>query len=182
MNLLHANFTELYERHLCRHSQFGINVGHIFCLIGTYLALFGMFYGLTESPLLCVAITLPYLTALVFNLPLRNFAAVLVTLGLFFPLLFALPPMPLWLGVIIVFLLYKIQNWMHKYWNVERDMTEFNKKYPKGITLFFLLSLYELAILLNYLCFDRKSWVGAVPEHEESVDASRPPQVETSAT
>jgi hypothetical protein len=38
-------------------------------------------------------------------------------------------------------------------------MTEFDKKYWKGATLFILLSLYELPILLNYLCFGRKDWV-----------------------
>ena len=53
---------------------------------------------------------------------------------------------------------YKLQTWSHKIYNFKKDMTEFNKKYPKGVTLFLLLSLYELPILLNYLCFDRKSW------------------------
>jgi hypothetical protein len=155
MNLLHANFEELYERHLCRHSQFGINVGHIICVIGTYLALFGMLYNLTDSPTLVLAVTLPYLTVMAFNLPLRVFAAVFVFLGLFFAGFFALPKLPIWLCLFIIFALYKVQNWEHRIWNVERDMTEFNKKYPKGVKLFFLLTLYELAILLNYLCFDR---------------------------
>ena len=40
MNVLSADFQELYERHLCRHSQFGINVAHLACVVGTYLAYF----------------------------------------------------------------------------------------------------------------------------------------------
>ena len=86
---------------------------------------------------------------------------------LFFTLFFALPKLPLWLCVLVIFVLYKVQNWSHKIWNVERDMTEFNKKYPKGVALFFLLSLYELTILLTYVCFDRKSWATSSAERVE---------------
>jgi hypothetical protein len=181
MNLLRINFAELYERHLCRHSQFGINVGHIICVIGTYLALFGMLYTLTDSPALVLGITIPYVVVLAFNIPLRVLVAVVVFLGLFFMLFFALPKQPLWLSPLVIFFLYKVQNWEHRIWNVERDMTEFNKKYPKGVTLFFLLSLYELAILLNYLCFDRKSWASTAEPAiapEPSREAALPQHVD----
>lgn len=167
MNLLRINFDDLYERHLCRHSQLGINVGHMLCIIGTYLALFGILYNLTESPGLILGLMLPYLAVLAFNIPFRVFAALLVFLTLFFAAFFALPMQPLWLSALVIAVLYKIQNASHKIWNIEKDMTEFNKKYPKGVTLFFLLSLYELTILLNYLCFDRKSWA-TVPERVEA--------------
>lgn len=155
MNPLHANFAELYERHLCRHSQLGINVGHLVCVFGTWISLFGILYNLTESPALVLGITVPYLAVLAANVPLRVFAAVLVFFVVFFTAFFALPTQPIWLSLFVVFFIYKVQNWSHRYWNVERDMTEFNRKYPKGVKLFILLTVYELAILLNYLCYAR---------------------------
>ena len=53
---------------------------------------------------------------------------------------------------------HKPQAWSHKVWAVERDMTEFNKRYPKGPVLFVVLLVYEVPLLLNYLAFDRKNW------------------------
>lgn len=172
MNLFVVNFPEIYERHLCRHSQYGINVAHIGCVIGTYLALFGIVFALTGSPEVVLGISIPYFALLSWNLPFRVMAALIVFLSLFFVLFFALPKAPLWLiwvYPVAIFALYKLQNWSHKIYNLEKDMTEFNRKYPKGVTLFFLLSLYELPILLNYLCFDRKSWATqAVPPTVEA--------------
>src|SRR5262249_16120982 len=80
MNILNANFDELYERHLCRHSQFGINVQHLAGMTATYLALFGIAWWVAESGLsllgvpeptrvwlrwlMMVAIPAPYLAAI----------------------------------------------------------------------------------------------------------------------
>ncbi|MGE3803576.1 MAG: hypothetical protein AB7K24_02765 [Gemmataceae bacterium] len=155
MNMLRIDFQELFERHLCRHSEFGIIVNHLLCVIGTYYALAGIVFTLSGSAVLVVALALPYLTALAFNVPGKVLAATVVFLGLFFPAFFLVPPLPVWAYALIIFVLYKIQNWSHLYWREARDMTEFNKKYPKGVTLFFLLLLYELPLLLNYLCFAR---------------------------
>ena len=90
MNLLRVNFQELYERHLCRHSQYGINVIHLATVIGTYLALFGIAAWLFESWWVVPAIALPYLAVLAFNIPFRVLAVTLVFLGLFFALFFML--------------------------------------------------------------------------------------------
>ena len=38
LSLLHVDFDDLYARHLGRHSQFGINVGHLAALTGSGLA------------------------------------------------------------------------------------------------------------------------------------------------
>jgi hypothetical protein len=164
MNLLRVNFQELYERHLCRHSQYGINVIHLATVIGTYLALFGIASWLFESWWVLLAIPLPYLAALAFNIPLRVLAVTLVFLGLFFVVFFmlffspyALPLLPVWC-ILLIILCHQIQNWSHKIYPLERDMTEFNKKYKKGPVLFVLLLVYELPILLNYLVFGRKNW------------------------
>jgi hypothetical protein len=173
MNLLRVNFPELYERHLCRHSQYGINVAHIATVIGTYLAICGIVYGLVDSPAAVLCLAIPYLAILALNTPLRVLAALVVFLALLFTLFFALPKPPIWLCLIAIVALYKLQAWSHKIYTLEKDMTEFNKKYPKGVTLFFLLSLYELPLLLNYLCFDRKSWATQAGPAQAEVSASR---------
>ena len=43
MNPFRVNFQELYARHLCRHSQYGINVIHVAAVFGIYLALAGIY-------------------------------------------------------------------------------------------------------------------------------------------
>jgi len=48
---------------------------------------------------------------------------------------------------------YKIQAWSHRFYTVESDMTEFNKKYVKGSILFVVLLIYEVPIVLNFLLF-----------------------------
>src|SRR5262249_9371301 len=107
MNPLRANFQELYERHLCRHSQFGINVGHILCVIGTYISLYAILYALFDSPPLILGITVPYLAILALNVPVRVFAVLLIFLALFFLLFFSLPKIPIWASVITIVVLYK---------------------------------------------------------------------------
>jgi hypothetical protein len=180
MNVWSANFQELYQRHLCRHSQFGINVIHLAAVIGTYLALYGLIFGLIqsigyvlaangtvshgwESKWLLLAIAVPYVTILALNIPAKVLLATVVCLGLFLAAFVALPALPmwaLWTYVVAILLCYKIQAWSHKIYDKEMDMTEFNKKYPKGFPLFVLLSIYELPILLNYLFFGKKDWCG----------------------
>ena len=51
-----------------------------------------------------------------------------------------------------------MQNFSHKIYTRETDMTEFNLRYPKGRVLFFVLLINEVPILLNYLLFDRQNW------------------------
>jgi hypothetical protein len=156
-----ANFQELYERHLCRHSQFGINVGHLAGVVGTYLALYAMLYLVTGSAWVVLAVAGTYLAVLAFNLPLRVFLVTAVFLTLFFAGFFQLPLLGwawAWVYPAAVLVLYQIQVVSHRIFTKERDMTDFNKKYPKGFALFILLSVYELPILLNYLVFGKRDW------------------------
>ena len=49
MNILRINFDELYRRHLCRHSEFGINVLHIVSVWGVYLSLLAVEFRCLRS-------------------------------------------------------------------------------------------------------------------------------------
>jgi hypothetical protein len=158
MNILRVDFPELYRRHLCRHSQFGINVAHVVSVLGTYLSLCGLVYALVPSPWPMVAIVVPYLAILAFNIPFRVFLVNALFLVLIFATFLVLPPLPIWTYPIGVLLFYELQLVSHKVYTRETDMTEFNQKYPKGFVLKVLLSIYELPILLNYLFFGKKDW------------------------
>lgn len=158
MNPFHADFAELYRRHLCRHSQFGINVIHVLAVFGIYIALAGIIYTLVGSEWMLLGIILPYLAVVAFNVPFRVLLANVIFMALFFTLFLYLPKLPWWVYLLSIPLFYKIQAWSHKIYNVERDMTEFNKKYNKGFVLFVLLSIYEMPLLLNYLVLDTNNW------------------------
>lgn len=155
MNLFRVNFSELYERHLYRHSQFGINVVHIVVVMGIYYCLYAivqMLFGI-DWPLFVMAGV--HLALLALNLPLRVLLVTALFLAAVIALIIFLPALPIWVYALAIYPFYKIQAWSHKIYNVELDMTEFNKKYSKGMLLFVLLSIYEVPILLNYLLFDR---------------------------
>jgi hypothetical protein len=162
MNPLRANFQELYQRHLCRHSQYGLNVNHLVAVAGTYLGLFGIIYWLGGWWALA-AVTVPYLAVLALNVPARVFAVLLIAVAALFGLFVALPDVPAWVYPIVIVVCHQVQQWGHKVYAVERDMTAFNQKYKRGPALFVLLALYELPILLNYLVFDRQSWAARQP-------------------
>lgn len=158
MNPMKVNFQELYERHLCRHSQYGINVIHVAAVFGIYFALAGIICYFVGSEWLLLGIIIPHLAIVALNVPGRMLVGNALFMVLFFLVFLSLPKLPVWVYVLAVPLLYKIQAWSHKVYNVERDMTEFNKKHKKGFVLFVLLSIYELPLLLNYLVFDRNNW------------------------
>jgi hypothetical protein len=158
MNVLSVNFQELYERHLCRHSQLGINVIHLAAVVGTYLALYGLLYGLVPSAWALVGVAVPYLAVLAVNVPGRVFLVNVLFIALLFAAFFALPRLPFWAYLVAIVVCHRLQSWSHKVYSKERDMTAFNKKYQKGFVLFVLLSVYELPILLNYLFFGRRDW------------------------
>ena len=164
MNILRVSFRELYERHSCRHSQYGINVIHIAAVFGIYLALAGIVAGIVHffggSSWLLLSIILLHLAIVALNVPVRVLAGCLLFMALFFTGVLYLPTKWEWMCVYVLAipLLYKIQAWSHKVYNIARDMTEFNKKYKKGFLLFMLLSVYELPLLLNYLIYDKNNW------------------------
>jgi hypothetical protein len=160
MSLYRVDFQELFARHLCRHSQLGINVAHLVALFGTWFAVYGVVYWLLPSPWVLVSLGAAYLAVVAANLPIRVLAATALFVALLGGSLWSLPEMPVWIvGVYLVMIpvFYKLQSWSHKIWNIEKDMTQWDKKYAKGYVLFIVLLLYEVPICLNYLLFARKS-------------------------
>ena len=172
MNPLTANFPELYQRHLCRHSQYGINVIHFAALVGTYLALFQIADWLFESWWVVPAVVAPYLAVVTPNLPVRLTLVVVACLALFFAAFAIVPRLPVLVDVVLLVVCYKVQNWSHKWYTVEYDMTAFNRNYRKGPALFVLLTLYELPIQLNYLVFDG---AGGPVGRQPTSDPAAPP-------
>jgi hypothetical protein len=154
MNMLHVNFQELYERHLCRHSQWGLNVQHLVSVAGIYLSLLGIIYSLLPWEWLLVGLALPYLAILVLNVPARVFAVTVVVVALLYAALFSMPELPWWIFAIAIVVFHRLQVWSHRIFSAEKDMTEFDQKYKKGFALFVVLSFYELPLLLNYLAFE----------------------------
>lgn len=152
MRLLRVEFNELCARHLCRHSQTGINVLHLIALFGIWYAVYGLLGGLVGIAWVPAVPALAYLAVVAPNLPIR----VLTATALFLTLLVAAAlwlPAPWWAELLLIPACYKLQAWSHKYYNVESDMTTFNQKYPKGALLFVVLLLYEVPIVLNVLLF-----------------------------
>ncbi|HEY7328191.1 MAG TPA: hypothetical protein VH592_11145 [Gemmataceae bacterium] len=158
MNPFKVNFQELYERHLCRHSQYGINVIHAAAVLGIYLALAGIIFWIVGTEWLLLFVIIPYLVVVASNVPWRILLGTVLFTVLFLALFLYVPKLPWWVYVLAIPVFYKIQAWSHKVYNVEKDMIEFNKKYKKGFALFVLLSIYEIPLLLNYLIFDKDNW------------------------
>ncbi len=159
MNPFHIDFHELYRRHLCRHSQFGINVLHLIGVAGIYIALYAVAFALPGSVwIIGIALT-AYFGLLAFNIPLRLLLANVCFIALLLALYLSLPQVSVWVYLVTIFVWHRFQIWNHKIYDKHHDMGEFEGKYRKGPQLFALLSIYELPILLNYLVFDRRSWM-----------------------
>jgi hypothetical protein len=161
MSLVFVDFAELYARHLCRHSQLGINVAHLAALFGVWWSVYAAAFALTGEWWVPAALAAAYLASLVPGAPVRVLAAT----GLFLAALVAsvvfLPTLPAWLFWVYlppIPIFYKLQAYSHKVWDVARDMTEYDRKYTKGAVLFVVLLFYEVPIVLNYLVYDRKRW------------------------
>jgi hypothetical protein len=158
MSLVSIEFDELYARHLCRHSQFGINAAHLVALLGTWYGIYGAVYWLIRSEWVIIGLAAGYLLAMAPNLPVRALFACAVFMAGLVALVLYVPLLPLWAYLLMVPVWYKIQSWSHRVFTVERDMTDFEQKYHKGFVLFVVLLLYEIPLVLNYLLFDRKNW------------------------
>lgn len=173
MRLFLIEFDELYSRHLCRHSQYGVNVIHLLALAGTWYAVYGLLYWLVGSEWVLAVPALLYLGVVALNVPLRVLAAAALFLGLIVAALILLPQLPFWVYLIVIPVLYEVQSWSHRFYTLETDMTEFNKKYTKGVVLFVVLLIYEVPIVLNFLLFDRKaSTEEGTPSPQKSAAAS----------
>jgi hypothetical protein len=158
LSLLRLDFADLYARHLCRHSQFGINVAHLAALFGMWYGVYGIIHALVGAAWLPVALAAAYLVLVAVNAPLRVCLATAAFLALFVTAVLELPELPIPVYVLLIPVCYKLQAWSHKLFRAAADMTEFNKRYPKGMALTVVLLVYEVPLVLNYLLFDRKSW------------------------
>jgi hypothetical protein len=167
LSLSHVDFDDLYARHLGRHSQFGINVGHLLALYGLWFGVYETIYqavlhfDVPAGWLLIVALAGVYLAAVAVNAPYGVTVVTAAFLGVFVASVVALPRLEtgwslVFLAMIPVF--YKFQSWNHKIWTVAADMTEFNKRFPPGRALSTILLIYEVPICLNYLLFRRSDW------------------------
>jgi hypothetical protein len=154
MSLVRVDFADLYARHLCRHSQLGINVAHLAALFGVWFGVYGFIHALVRADWLPVGLAAAYLALVAVNAPLRVSMATGVFLALFVAAVLGLPELPLWVYALLVPVCYKLQSWSHKLFTAVADMTEFNKRYPKGFVLFVVLLVYEVPMLLNYLLFE----------------------------
>ena len=169
MNILRINFNELYQRHLCRHGQFGINVWHIIAVYGVYFSLCclaaitvrGIFPQITPGVQGCVLVLMfvPYLGVLLRNIPIPVFLLTFVSTIFLIAAAVATPGIPFWLHLILIPAWHRVQLLSHRHYTLHHDMSVPTQTYKKGRTLFVLLAVYELPILLQYLAFGRKDWV-----------------------
>jgi hypothetical protein len=153
LRLWRVEFDELYARHLCRHSQCGINVVHLLALWGVWYAVYGLLFWLADVPWLLAVPAVLWLGALAPNVSLRVLAASAAFLGSIVAAVCLLPQPPFWVYLILIPVLYKVQSWSHQIYTVAADMTDFDRKYTKGKLLFVVLLLYEVPLALHYLLF-----------------------------
>jgi hypothetical protein len=165
--LLHVDFDALYTRHLGRHSQWGINLAHVLALYALWFCIYAAIdqgarlLGLPASWAILAALALAYLAAVSINAPAPVTLATAVFLALFVASVLALPALPAWTipaFLVLVPVFAKLQSWSHRVWTAAADMTEFNKRFPPGRELNFILLIYEIPTCLNYLVFRRKDW------------------------
>jgi hypothetical protein len=159
MNLLRVDFSDLYARHLCRHSQVGINVAHLAALFGTWFGVYAIAYHLAGQLVwIPIALAASYMALVALSAPIRVCIATAAFLAAFVIAVVWVPELPLWVYVLMVPVFYKLQSYSHLVFTAATDMTEFNRRYPKGPPLFFVLLVYEVPMVLNYLVIDWKMW------------------------
>ncbi len=165
MNILSINFEQLYRRHLCRHGHFGINILHLIAVAGIYVPIFALcdkvlqlFDVGNRLPVLLV-LTAPWFATVAANVPLRVSVLTAVFVGALLAIFSVLPPLPFWVWVLLILAMHRFQQFSHRLYHMDRDMSEFEATYPKGFRRFILLLVYELPILLNYLVFGYPDWV-----------------------
>ena len=164
MTLLSVDFADLYARHLCRHSQFGINAIHLLALYGVWFGVYAALHWLSGFWWLPVALAAGYLGLVAFNAPMRVTVATAGFLALFVGAVLCVPiDLPWWiLGVYVAMIpaCYQLQNLSHKVYTRRNRHDGFQPAapYPKGRVLFVVLLINEVPILLNYLLCDRRNW------------------------
>jgi len=163
MNPLRADFQELYRRHLCRHSEFGINILHLVAVAGVYLAVFGIAFALPGASWIVSGVLFTYFLVLAANIPFRLLVVNTVVIGSLLTLFLMLPEIPVWIHMVLLVAWHRFQVWQHKIYHRHSDMSQFEQKYQKGWALSVLLAVYELPILLNFLVLEAKDRKAASP-------------------
>jgi hypothetical protein len=158
LSLWRVDFPDLYARHLCRHSQFGINVVHLAALFGVWFGVYGLVLSLTRLEWLPIALAVAYFGLVALSAPVRVCLATAAFLTVFVAALWWLPELPAWAYLAMIPACYEVQSLSHKVWTAAADMTEYNKRFPKGATLFVVLLIQEVPLCLNYLLFDSRRW------------------------
>jgi hypothetical protein len=159
MNLLQADFSELFRRHLCRHSQFGINVLHLVAVAGIYTSVLCLLLKLPAASWIIGALLIVYLAVLCRTAPAGVVALVAVAVGLFLGVALLIPDVPTWVHLLLIAAWHRFQVLNHRIYDAHHDMSGFADKYKKGPVLFLLLAFYELPILLQFLSLP------ALPNH-----------------
>ena len=151
MNPCRVDFQELYRRHLCRHSQYGLNVLHLLAVTGVYWALLGLVCLLPAGQYLAGAGIGLYLVVLSRNLPWKVFLATACFVAGLLALSLVAPPAPWWVYILGAVCAHRFQVLQHRYYDHSFEMSQFDVKYPKGPGLALLLAVYELPILMQFL-------------------------------
>jgi hypothetical protein len=169
ISIFRINFNEIYRRHLCRHSQFGLNAQHLIAVYGIYYSVYSLVAILIRHllPQLDVAaqavtlavLSIPYLGVLAANIPVTLLPALVVSIALLIAGSVMQTTIPFWLHIVLIVMWHRFQLWSHKRYTLHRDMSEFECRYKKGGYLFLLLAVYELPILLHYFLVGRRDWI-----------------------
>jgi hypothetical protein len=159
LRILNINFDEVYQRHLGRHSQFGINVLHLIAVYGVYfcifsVARFAVIAGLPqlsqpELTVILFGLSVPWLAVLLWNVRMGALLLSVLSASLL-SLAAALLPLPLWLAIPLLPAWHQLQQLSHRWYTTHRDMARFAVGYPKGAKLVIMLAVFELPILLHY--------------------------------
>ena len=169
ISILRINFDELYRRHLCRHSQFGLNVQHLIAVYGIYYSIYSLaailirhlmpqLNAATQAVTLAV-LSIPDIGVLAANIPVTLLPAIVVSIALLIAGSVMQTTIPLCLHIVLIVMWHRFQLWSHKRYTLHRDMSEFECRYKKGGYLFLLLAVYELPILLHYFLVGRRDWI-----------------------
>ncbi len=157
MKIKNICFGELYLRHLCRHSEFGLNVLHIAAVAGVYYSLAGLIRALTSSLFLntgwlpvTLLLFLPYAAILLRFVPTTTAIFSLLIVVAIVSLQILSPPLPIWVHAALILFWHRVQIWSHRLYSRAYDMTMFSGKYPKGPVLFLVLAVFELPLLVHY--------------------------------
>ena len=140
MTLWSVDFPDLYARHLCRHSQLGINVIHLIALFGVWFGVYATVHWLTDAWWLPIALAAGYLGLVALNAPLRVILATAGFLAVFIAAVLSVPAnLPWWMLCVYLVMIpacYQLQNFSHKIYTRETDMTEFNLHIRRGACCF----------------------------------------------